>query len=468
MTVGLLLAAVLACITVFVLWRASARTSNADSFLVAGRNVPLGRGVVTLTANWLQAPALLASGALAYQSAYHFGAFWVPNVLALIVPVFFVLKVREVVPRGFTVPEYIGKVYGPTVRTLFALSALTALAFAVGFTITGLSQWLQPLLGISTWQISATIGVFAFAWVILQGLPGAIRGDIVKVAVIVLGMVGVIVLWFYRGPSLPATPLTNWAPVSFWSVLWVVGVPFAASLIGGPICNPDLGERVYALDKQTIRGSYIGAATFFGIGVIVFGSLGYLAHFEFAGKFAGFPAFAVLNKLGDPTLTIVVSVALAVILTAAVASYIASAGDLVAIEIYRRFVHPSASDKEIVWASRITMPLPILIGTILANVDGVSVPSLLASLAVVRGEAIVPMLLAVYCTKQVNGVAIAAGMLVGFFVGVPLTYAEFFFGSDQTFLIANGKPIGALVAVGAPLVVFLIDRALASTRIKLA
>ena len=114
------------------------------------------------------------------------------------------------------------------------------------------------------------------------------------------------------------------------------------------------------------------------------------------------------------------------------------------------------------------MPIPIILGTILASTDGVSVPSLLASLAVVRGEAIVPILLAVYCVRQISGAAIATGMIVGFLIGVPLTYAEFFFGSDAAWLITNGKPLGALVAVGAPFAVFLFVRAFSSAHVKLA
>ena len=304
--------------------------TTRNNFLVADRSVGIVLGAVTLAACWIQAPATLVSGIMAYQSGWHFAFFWLPNTLALIIPAFLVWRIRLTVPKGYTVPQYLGEIYGPSVRSIAFALQFASLVGAVGFTLTGIAQWLEPLIHVPSIWITAVLGAFAFIWVCWHGLPSALISDSVKIITVTTGVIAVLVLWIWTAPGsslqtavvVAAKPTTSIDPgIVFWMSL-ATGI----SLIGGPFANPDLGERNFALvkDQVLMRNAYLLAAVLFGIATLAFGSLGLYAREMIAEPIKGFPAFAVIAMFGTPAI-IAASVGISLILMSALASYIASA-----------------------------------------------------------------------------------------------------------------------------------------------
>src|SRR6185436_9817142 len=102
--------------------------------------------------------------------------------------------IQRTVPQGYTIAQFMGHVFGPGVRTLFFLSSLAALSLAVGYTFTGLRQWFSQQLGMDAFQVAIVLGIAACLWVIPRGLPGALIGDVVKVALIAMAVVGAAML----------------------------------------------------------------------------------------------------------------------------------------------------------------------------------------------------------------------------------------------------------------------------------
>jgi len=455
-----------------LVWKFSRKNRlTLESFLVGDRKIPLKWGVPTVTANWTQAPALLASGIYAFQGHWQFVAFIIPNVAALILSGVLAPRIQDTMPRGYTLPQLMGKVYGEKVRTLFFILALTALTGAIGYTLTGLRQWFNVQLSISPVEMALVLGTYAIVCVLPRGVWGAVVSDTIKMAVIGLLIVGVVLLHVSFTGATPAQilPAVSSTTLSPEMIFWTVGMPLAASLIGGPICNPDLAERAYALDRLIVRKAYFWSAGIFGLVVLVFGSLGSLArHAGMVIVSPGVPAFRVLEAVSkavsSPELIIVASIALVVILGAALASFLASAGDLVGIEVYKRVIRPTSSDTETIWFSRLFMLIPILVATYIASLPNIDVTVILQSMAVVRGEAIIPVILAVFVGQAVSARAILWGMLVGAVGGTLLTFGapmvESIFGEKVQLLATHGKPFGALFAVLAPLVAVILAEAM--------
>lgn len=461
-TVFVILALIVASIVILRLSKRARLTT--ESFLVANRRIPFTIGVATLTANWIQAPAILASGVLAYQSPYHFLAFICPNVFALVLMGLLAPGIQRAVPQGYTIPQFLGEIFGPGVRTLFFFSSLGALSLAVGYTFTGLRQWFSQQLGMQAPEIALVIGAAACLWVIPRGLPGAIVGDIIKISLIALGILGTVALVASHSMPVAETIVAGSASVSATWVFWSLGVPLAASLIGGPICNPDLGERAYAVDGRIVRRAYFSAAAIFGFAVLVFGSLGFLARYlKLELKSGQLPAFVVLETTMPEWVVLAVTIALVVVLAAALASILASAGDLVVIELYRRFIRPSASDRETIRWSRAFMFVPIIVGTYLASLEKVDLTVLLQSMAVVRGEAIIPIILAVFWPKRARGNYLFVGMLIAAIGGIGLMFYR-----PTDFLQVHGGAFAALFAVFVPLVLWLIAHGIERIRKPLA
>ncbi|MBP7811890.1 MAG: hypothetical protein KA054_03550 [Candidatus Moranbacteria bacterium] len=458
MTIPFTIVAFIAAALIVWLFSRQKGKPTIDSFLVAERAIPLKWGITTVLANWVQAPSLLLSGVFAYQGEWHFLMFLVPNVLALVLMGFLAPRMQETLPRGYTMPQCMGSVYGGRVRTLFFVLALASLVFAIGYTLTGLRQWFSAQLGISPMTMTLILGVYAVLCVMPKGLPGAVIGDAVKVGIVASLIGGVAYLHYLYGGMERIGTVSEALPAAGLSpgmIFWTLGIPLSISLLGGPICNPDLSERSYALKREVVRKAYFWAAGVFCAVVVTFGSLGFLAKTHGLMVVSpSIPAFQVLQDVSPSGVTIGVSIALMVILGAALASFLASTGDLIVVEVYRRFFRPDAGDEETIWFGRVCMMIPVMIGAYIASIPKVDMSIIVQSMAVIRGEAIIPFIGAVLFGKCMSERSVFAGMLVGAIGGILLTFgaslSEGYLGTKIPFLAVNGKSLGALFAVLAP------------------
>ncbi len=89
----------------FARWR---RYKTIQGFLVAERNVNWWLGATSIAASWVWAPALFVSVQFAYEKGLP-GIFWFtfPNIIALALFMFLAPKIREKLPNGYTLPQWI-------------------------------------------------------------------------------------------------------------------------------------------------------------------------------------------------------------------------------------------------------------------------------------------------------------------------------------------------------------------------
>lgn len=444
----------------FLLWALSRKSEQptGESFLVADRDVGPLTGTLTLTANWVQAPAFIVSGALAYQGPYHFLAFLVPNVAAMVLMGFIAPKLQAMMhernEKWYTVPQAMGSIFGPGVRTMMFFSTFGALIFAVAYTLTGIRQWLSQITGVPAWETSVVIGALAFLLVAPRGLLGAMIGDKVKMALIGSVSIGVIYL-LGTHDFVSQGPMIAMSQMSPWEVLWFVGIPLGISLLGGPICNPDLAERAYAVQKRVVRMTYFGGGFLFGVAGLIFGSFGFLARSLGYKLAAGqIPMLTILRDVLPGWGIIGVTIVLLIILATALASLLASAGDVFSIEIVKRFFIPDADDRETVKWSRVAMLIPIIVGTYLTSFEKVDVRLLQESMSVIRGEAIFPLVFAMFLPFTFKE-HVFWGMLIGWTGGIVLTlgwiYPTGMIADILPFAKVHGKSAGALFALTFPL-----------------
>jgi Na+/proline symporter len=449
---------VLLAVTGFVWSRSSLYGKpTIESFLVSNRNIPFGLGAITLSASWTQAIALVVGATFAYMGPWNFMWFCIPNILVLVFMAFLAPKIQEAMPQGYTLPQVVGQAFGPGVRTLFFLSAIGSLIYIISVTMTALAQWIGQQLNIPVWAISIVIGGFSFLWVVRRGLPQAVIGDVVKMILIGALIIGVIALHINYAGVITAEVFVSKA--SPGTVFWNFGVALAVTLFGSVVCSPDIAERAYAVDRRNVRRSYLGAAVLFAVIVLVFGSVGFLAKGLGISVSNTQPAaLAVLQATVSPGAILIVTVMFVVLLTAGLATMLASAGDILVIEFYRRFINPDAGDERVVHWSRVFIALAVLSGTLIAAFNP-DLSLLIQNMAVIRGEAVIPLFLALFWPKIASGRYVFWGMLLGVIGGVVLVCGTLYdgalwqnvFGSPMPFLVANGKPLGALVAFFAPL-----------------
>src|SRR5215212_9643866 len=92
----------------YVASRGERWTNSGTGFLVAWREVPWPLMGPSIAASWIWAPALFVSVQKAYELGLP-GIFWftVPNILALVVFAFLAPRIRQLIPGGYTLPDWI-------------------------------------------------------------------------------------------------------------------------------------------------------------------------------------------------------------------------------------------------------------------------------------------------------------------------------------------------------------------------
>ncbi|MDR2488922.1 MAG: hypothetical protein LBD42_05475 [Desulfovibrio sp.] len=101
--------AVLLCLVYYVKLRL---VSNTKDFVIANRKIGFGMGVAGLISIWTWSMAMLMSSGLTYEYGLS-GLFWftVPNGLAVIMIIPFAKKIRQIMPEGYTIAQFISVRY---------------------------------------------------------------------------------------------------------------------------------------------------------------------------------------------------------------------------------------------------------------------------------------------------------------------------------------------------------------------
>ena len=290
----------------FARWK---KYKTIQGFLVAERNVKWWLGATSIAASWIWAPALFVSVQFAYEKGLP-GIFWFtfPNIIALALFIFLAPKIREKLPNGYTLPQWIRyKLKSERVHKMYLfpyffyqLMAVTVQLFAGGsllYLITGI-----PLI----------IGMIIMALIVLiysfiSGLESSIVTDFVQFILIILGVV-IVVPWAIINAG-------GWSSVGAGlgglsgqfrnifdpGVAFSFGIVTAIGLISGAISDQQYWQRAFAIKKKNLIPSFLFGAIMFGIVPIALSALGFLAANNSLG--ISLPANTDVSMIGVITVT---------------------------------------------------------------------------------------------------------------------------------------------------------------------
>ncbi|HII15154.1 MAG TPA: hypothetical protein HA362_02475 [Nanoarchaeota archaeon] len=266
----------------FARWK---KYHTIQGFLVAGRNVNWWLGATSIAASWIWAPALFVSVQMAYQKGLA-GIFWFtfPNIIALALYIFLAPKIREKLPYGYTLPQYIKhRLQSERAHKIYLfpfffyqLMAVTVQLFAGGSLI-------YLLTGISLINAMIIMSVIVLAYSLISGLESSIVTDFIQFLLIIVGIV-VVIPWIISTAG-------GWSAVSQGmggvtgqfrnifdpGVAFSFGIVTAIGLIAGAISDQQYWQRVFAIKKKNLVPSFLFGALMFGIVPIVLSVLGFIA-----------------------------------------------------------------------------------------------------------------------------------------------------------------------------------------------
>jgi SSS family solute:Na+ symporter len=390
---------------------------GSGDFFVAGRRLSAPLLFSTVLAANIGAGTTIGAAGLAYRDGV---SAWWWNGAAAIASLALAFGIGPRIWRIaadnnlLTTGDYLELRYGPTVRgviasliwlgTLAALAAQLIAGAAVLTVVAGLPRWGGALIGAAVMTIYFVAGgLLSSAWVNLVQLAVLLAGFVLAVPVAVGAAGGVRAI--AAAETLPSTFDSFWysaGPGSGWTLLFLLGANFMVS--------PGLVQKVYgAVTPRAVRRGIAAVAVvqaIFSFGPVLVGMAARVAHPGIAAPDQVLPT--MLHEHMTPLLG---ALALAAIFSAEVSTCDAILFMLstsLSQDLYKRFVNPAASDRQVLAVARGAAALGGAAGVALAVALASVVSALTIFYSLLAASLFVPVVGGLYTRRAGTPEALAA------------------------------------------------------------
>ena len=413
------------------LWR-SRQVKSHDDFMVAGRAVPVPLLVGTLVCTWIGSGSLFGGAGLAYRSGLSELWFSSGGWLGLLVAFFLAARVRKI--AEYTVPDLLEKRYNGTARVLGTIAIVLAYVTIAAYQFRG-GGWILSI--VTDGAISPDMGMLITALAIvvftaLAGMVSIVTVDIVNGIIITIGVLFALVYMTLKlgGPAAVAEriPATHLQVFGEHNMLWAIGMALPTFLL--ILGESGMYQKFFsAKNANAAKKAVVGMIA----GIVLIETA--LALLAIVGR-AAYPNLvtetSLVGRAASETVILYIArnglpVAGAAILLAAAIAIVLSTGNTfllipstnVSRDIYQRFLHPQATEKQLLLLQRASIVVFGAAGLLLiTQFDSVLAMALYAYSLV--GASLTPALLAAFLWKRVTpqgGVACIAGGL-GSIIGI--------------------------------------------------
>ena len=416
-----------------IVWFGTHRERSADQHLIADRCVGVWAGAFSMAVTWIWAPAIFVCSQKSYEQGLA-GIFWftVPNIVCFLTFVPVAVRARALVPSSYSLPDFIWQKFKGHRH-----AHLIILAIVMGTSLTGIISnsvagglLLHNLTGTDyrlTIIAFAGIALFYSVW---RGLPASIVTDVIQM-VIILVIALVLVPWTLikvGGFSAISAGLAGTMGAQNVFDPWITysfGIPATIGLLSGPICDQMFYQRAMAVRPQSIRKTFVCAGFVFGIVPVILSLFGFIAaNPALAPMFAGGDPQLISVRVVETFLPAWTLLGFAVMalcgLSSTLDSAYCAAGSLFAVDVYRRYVSPRATDAQLLKASKIGMLLLGIGGTAIALLPGIKLLWIFLIYGTLAAAGLGPVLLALFW-KHTSASGVFYGALAAILVGLPVS-----------------------------------------------
>jgi len=443
-------------IMVGLVWFRTHQEKHADGFLVADRNVGTWQGAFSIAVSWVWAPAVFICSLQAYTKGLP-GIFWftVPNVLCFFTFAAVAVRLRKLMPEGYTLPEFIWQRFEGDKKVHIAFLVI-AFGYQLGAIIINAVAGGTMLHLASGIDIQIAMGgmiVVALAYSLLSGLKASIFTDIVQMLMI-LSFGFILVPWAIFASGGVESIANGLAGITgehgnllHPGIAYAMGIPLTISLIAGPISDQMFYQRTMAVRKENIVPVFIRGGLLFGIVPIVLSLLGFIG-----------VTLANTQELivDDPQMvapiviaTLLPKFALYLFILMAFAglcstmdSAFCGMSALGSVDIFKRYRNKKPSDKDMLKSARVFMLAGAVIGGAIAMME----PKLLWVFFIygaLVSAGLVPTLASLFW-ERITANTVFIAIMLSLVVSVPLSiYANV---TENTHLIVLSSVSGVIVS----------------------
>ena len=440
---------------------------NKSSFLVARREIGGVAGAMSVSAAWAWAPAMFISAQMAYQNGIA-GLFWftLGNFFTLIIFSFFVKKIRDQQPEGFTLAGYVKEKFGVRVQNIFLIELWMLAICAFAINVLAGSRALETITGINYNIATLALSAMALLYTLRGGLKASVITEMFKISVLWIGVL-ILVPWAWTaagGLEVVVAGLggiTGQGDTIFGNefalgVFMAVGLSTTLGHLGAPWGDNGFYQRGFAIRRNRIIPAFIGGAFLFVFIPLMIGSLGFMAagmELEIPKSLVGMTTVLSVGSVLPNWAVLVLLFMLFAGLVGVLDSQLSSASSLAGHDLKNKF-STDVSDKSTILWSRVGMLSLAVMGLAIANWPGMTLLTIFLLFGVMRATVWWPMMLHLLRPGLINERGIFWGILIAFFIGFPMfVYGQQFGGGKELTMI------GTMIAIfGSGLLSVLISK----------
>jgi SSS family transporter len=455
-------------------------------FSTAGRNVKTGLIASSVVSAWTWAATLLQSSTVTYQFGIS-GPFWYAAGASIQLIIFSIvaIELKRKAPSSHTFPEIIYARFGKHAHKIFLFFAIMTNTIVTAMLVLGGAAVLNSLTGVDIYVAAFLIPVGVIIYTFFGGLKATFFADYMNTAIMLSVVIFFVVVIYFLSPDIGGIfgmyeklssaavlkPVEGNASGSYLTMAstgaLIFGIINIVGNFGTVFVDQSYWQRAIAARPQSaMRGFLLGGLAWFAIPFTIATTLG-LSAIAFGvslspseinnGLVAPTAASTVLGETGAILLLAIVFIAV----TAAGSAQLIAVSSLVTYDIYRTYIRPSSTGRQLMRVSRkaivgFGIGMGIL-ASILLQV-GASLQYVYLTMGIWIGSAVIPILLSVIW-KKTNKVGAIAGCLVGLVSGISVWIMSAYILYGEVSISSTGEDIPLLfgnitsISVGAALAI---------------
>jgi Na+/proline symporter len=428
--------------------------SSTKDFVIANRRIGFGFGVAGLISIWTWAMAVMMSAAQTYSYGLS-GLFWftVPNGLAVILVIPFARKIRQIMPAGYTIPEFVNARFGGNKVAIgvVVLGAMFGSLIEVIINIKGTSLVISNVFGTNA-SVAAIVGlVVVLIYSLLGGLWASVSTSTLSTLLHTVppAIILVAVLYTAGGSESVWTSVAaqgnDLLSVTRPDAAMGFGITLALGLITATVAGQEYWQVAWALKRKDVSRTFLWAGALFypiPICIGILGLVGLALHVDLAtlgGDAAAIGPY-LISHLDLPIWIVILYVV--VILTACysvIDSAFTAISSVTVVDVVKP-IKPDISERGMfIWA-KIPMAIAAAIAAaiVLTGVDFVTI--VLTSYAI-RTALLIPLVLSLFWSR-ITAAGFVGGIVAAIAIGMPIraVYGELW-GSIAILSISAAIPL---------------------------
>ncbi|MCZ8521351.1 MULTISPECIES: sodium:solute symporter family transporter [Paenibacillus] len=424
---------------------------TTHDYIIADRKIGLGFGVGSVIAVWTWAMAVMMSSGQAYSWGLS-GLFWftVPNGIAVMAMVPFALRLRKVIPNGYTITDFIRSRFQNRPALIIAIIGMIfGIFLEIIINLKGAVLLVQTIFGIREIMILAIVIVVVTVYSYFGGIwTSAITATINTLLITVpAAIVALYVLYKVGGPGVVFDSLKKQDPelLSIFrpEAAAGFGVTLALGLLASTVADQTFWQKVWAIKPNYVKRTFIWSGAWFypipiALGLIGLVALGIGLKLEDIGGDVTAVGPYLISHLGLP-LIIVILYALLVLNAcySTIDGAFSALSSLVAVDIVRP-LWPRLSEKKLFAVTKLSIvACAVVAGAIVMS--GLNFVSLVLTTYAIKTSLLIPLILAIYWTKLTSK-GFLWGIVLSTAIGLPVR-------------IAYDELVGTLVIFGVSAIV---------------